>query len=77
VFKGNVVAAEILGRAAGAIFVDAGLSGRGGKLIRNVSRFGALGSGPGVPDSAIIISFYSYFGKSSMAKFAIVTYLWT
>jgi hypothetical protein len=40
--KGKVVAAEILGRAAGAILVDAGLSGRGGRLIRNVSRFGAL-----------------------------------
>jgi len=77
VFKGNVVAAEILGRAAGTILVDAGLSGRGGRLIRSVSRFGAFGSEPGEAESAIIISFYSYFGKSSMAKFAIVTYLWT
>jgi len=77
VFKGSVVAAEILGRAAGAILVDAGLSGRGGRLIRSVSRFGVLGSEPGEAESAIIVSFYSYFGKSSMAKFAIVTYLWT
>jgi hypothetical protein len=77
VFKGSVVAAEILGRAAGVIFVEAGLSGRGGKLIRKVSRLGALGSEPGEAESAIIVSFYSYFGKSSIAKFAIVTYLWT
>lgn len=77
VFRGKVVAAEIFGRAAGAILVEAGLSGRGGKLIRKVSRFGAFGSDPGVGVSAIIFSFYSYFGKSSMAKFAIVTYLWT
>jgi len=77
VFKGKVVAAEMFGRAAGAILVDAGLSGRGGKLIRKVSRFGAFGSDPGVGVSAIIFSFYSYFGKSSMAKFAIVTYLCT
>lgn len=77
VFKGNVVAAEMLGRAAGAILVDAGLSGRGGKLIRKVSRFGAFGSEPGVAESAIIMRFYSYFGKSSTSKFAIATYLWT
>ena len=77
VFKGNVVAAEMFGRAAGVIFVDAGLSGRGGKLIRKVSRLGALGSEPGEAESAIIVSFYSYFGKSSIAKFAIVTYLCT
>ena len=43
-FMGSVVAAEILGRCAGAIFVEAGLSGLGGKLIRRVSRLGALGS---------------------------------
>lgn len=72
---GSVVAAEIFGRGAGAILVEAGLSGRGGRLIRKVSRFGAFGSGLGVAESAIIILFYSYFGKCSMAKFAIVTYL--
>ena len=33
---GRVVAAEILGR--GVILVDAGLSGRGGRLMRRVSR---------------------------------------
>jgi hypothetical protein len=38
----SVVAAEILGR--GPILVEAGLSGRGGRLIRNVCRFGAFGS---------------------------------
>ena len=74
-FIGSVVAAETLGRGAGAILVDAGFSGRGGRLMRSVSRFGALGSEPGVAESAIIISFYSYSGKCSMAKFAIVTYL--
>ena len=42
---GSVVAAEIFGR--GVIFVDAGLSGRGGKLMRRVSRCGACGSEPG------------------------------
>lgn len=72
---GKVVAAEILGR--GVIFVEAGLRGRGGRLIRNVSRFGAFGSEPsldgGVAESAIIESFYSYFRKYSMVKFAIVT----
>jgi len=72
---GSVVAAETLGRGAGAILVEAGLSGLGGRLIRRVSRLGAFGSEPGVAESAIIISFYSYFGKCSMAKFAIVTYL--
>ncbi len=73
---GRVVAAEMFGRGAGAILAEAGLSGRGGRLIRNVSRFGALGSGFGVAESAIIRPFYSYFGKCSMVKFAIVTYLW-
>jgi hypothetical protein len=38
---GKVVAAEIFGR--GVIFVEAGLSGRGGRLMRNVSRCGPLG----------------------------------
>jgi hypothetical protein len=52
---GKVVAAEMLGRAAGAILVDAGFIGRGGRLMRNVSRLGALGSG--LAESAIIILF--------------------
>jgi len=51
---GNVVAAEMLGRGAGTILVDAGFSGRGGRLMRNVSRFGAFGSGA---ESAIIFLF--------------------
>lgn len=42
---GSVVAAETLGRgAAGEIFAEAGFSGRGGRLIRRVSRLGAFGS---------------------------------
>ena len=53
---GKVVAAEILGRAAGAILVEAGFSGRGGKLIRKVSRLGAFGSGEEA-ESAIIFLF--------------------
>jgi hypothetical protein len=76
VFIGRVVAAETFGRGVAVILDDAGLRGRGGKLMRNVSRLGAFGSVPsGVAESAIISSFYSYFGKCSMAKFAIVTYL--
>ena len=43
---GRVVAADTFGRGAGAIFVEAGLSGLGGRLIRRVSRFGAFGSDP-------------------------------
>jgi hypothetical protein len=74
VLMGRVVGAETLGR--GVILAEAGLSGRGGRLIRSVSRLGAFGSErSGVAESAIINSFYSYFGKCSMAKFAIVTYL--
>jgi hypothetical protein len=67
---GIVVAAEILGRGVGVIFAEAGLSGRGGRLMRSVSRLGALGSGllSGVAESAIICPFYSYFGKCSIAK---------
>ena len=42
---GRVVAAEMLGRAV--IFVDAGFSGLGGRLIRSVSRCGAFGSSGG------------------------------
>lgn len=76
-FIGNVVAAEMFGRGAGEILVEAGLRGRGGRLIRRVSRLGAFGSdGRGLAESAIIVLFYSFFGKCSMAKFAIVTYLW-
>jgi hypothetical protein len=76
-FIGNVVAAEMFGLAGTLvlIFVEEGLAGRGGRLMRRVSRFGAFGSA-GLAGSAIIILFYSYFGKCSMAKFAIVTYLW-
>jgi hypothetical protein len=67
---GIVVAAETLGRGVGTIFAEAGLSGRGGRLMRSVSRLGALGSGllSGVAGSAIICPFYSYFGKCSIAK---------
>jgi len=54
VFMGSVVAAETFGRGVGVIFVEAGLSGRGGRLMRNVSRLGAFGSEPcGVAESAI------------------------
>jgi hypothetical protein len=60
VFIGSVVAAETLGRGVGVIFPVAGLSGRGGRLMRSVSRFGALGSFPSGVASAIIICFYSY-----------------
>lgn len=73
---GRVLAAETFGRGVGTIFVESGLRGRGGRLIRSVSRSGAFGSEPGSAESAIISPFYSYFGKCSMAKFAIVTYLW-
>ena len=66
---GIVLAPEILGRGAGVIRAEAGFSGRGGRLMRNVSRFGALGSWPsGFGASAIISLFYSYFGKCSMGK---------
>jgi hypothetical protein len=41
---GRVVAAETFGRGVGVIFAVAGRSGRGGRLMRRVSRFGALGS---------------------------------
>jgi hypothetical protein len=54
-FIGSVVAAETLGRGVGVIFADAGLRGRGGRLMRRVSRFGAFGSDSGeVAESAII-----------------------
>jgi hypothetical protein len=58
VFIGRVVAAETFGRGVAVIFDDAGLRGRGGKLMRNVSRFGAFGSAPsGVAESAISFLF--------------------
>ncbi len=76
VCMGSVVAAETFGRGVGVIFVEAGFRGRGGRLIRSVSRLGAFGSLPsGVAGSAISISFYTYFIKCSTAKFAIITYL--
>jgi hypothetical protein len=76
VFIGRVEAADTFGLGVGVIFAVGGLSGRGGKLMRKVSRFGAFGSEPsGVAESAIINCFYSYSGKCSMVKFAIVTYL--
>jgi hypothetical protein len=56
-FIGRVVAAEIFGR--GATGVAAGLSGRGGRLMRRVSRFGGFNSGfsasGGMPSSAIVV----------------------
>jgi hypothetical protein len=55
---GSVVAPEMLGRGVGVIFAEAGLSGRGGRLMRRVSRFGAFGSEPaGVAESAIMVLF--------------------
>jgi hypothetical protein len=73
VCMGSVVAAEMLGRGVGAIFPVAGLSGRGGRLMRSVSRFGAFGSLLSGVESAIIMCFYIKFLKCSMAKFAIAT----
>ena len=72
---GSVVAAETFGRGVGVIFPVAGFNGRGGRLMRSVSRFGAFGSLPSGVESAIIMCFYSYFLKCSIAKFAIVTVL--
>jgi hypothetical protein len=57
--SGRVVAAEMFGR--GVINVEIGLSGRGGRLIRSVSRLGGCGSVPsdpgGLADSAIKLIF--------------------
>jgi hypothetical protein len=56
VLIGSVDAAETFGRTGGVIFVDIGLRGRGGRLMRKVSRFGFFGSDPsGVTESAIIV----------------------
>jgi hypothetical protein len=66
---GKVLGAGFTGRGTGIILADAGLSGRGGRLMRSVSRLGAFGSEPsGLAESAIIVPFYIYSGKSSMAK---------
>ncbi|MCE0483953.1 MAG: hypothetical protein LV479_06915 [Methylacidiphilales bacterium] len=73
---GSVVAAEMFGRIFETIFVESGFRGRGGRLMRRVSRWGTLGSVPESAESAIINPFYNYFGKCSIVKFAIVTYLW-
>ena len=55
---GSVEAAETFGRVAGAIFVDAGLRGLGGRLMRRVSRLGDFGSEPsGIAESAIFVVF--------------------
>ena len=55
---GSVDAAETFGRVVGAIFVDAGLRGLGGRLMRRVSRLGGFGSEPsGLAESAIIVVF--------------------
>ena len=70
---GRVVAAETFGLGVGVIFPVAGFNGRGGRLMRSVSRLGAFGSLPSGVESAIIMCFYSYFLKCSTAKFAIIT----
>jgi hypothetical protein len=50
----------MFGRAAGMV-VEAGLSGRGGKAMRRVSRFGGLCSvfsnSGGLPASAMVVVF--------------------
>jgi hypothetical protein len=64
VFIGRVVAAETFGRGVGVILEDAGLRGRGGRLMRRVSRFGAFGSVPsGVAGSAILFLFIVISGN--------------
>jgi len=65
--------AVISGRGVGVILPVAGRRGRGGRLMRSVSRFGALGSLPSGVDSAIIMRFYRKFLICSMAKFAMAT----
>jgi hypothetical protein len=74
-FIGRVVAAERLGR--GGIGVEMGLSGRGGRLMRSVSRFGgfsAFSDSGLLPSSAIVVLFIGIFGKCSMVKLVIVTF---
>ena len=70
-----VVAAEIFGR--GVILVEAGLRGRGGRLIRKVSLFGVFESGlsedGGLAESAIML-FILIYGKCTMAKLVIATH---
>jgi hypothetical protein len=61
---GRVVAAETFGLGGVLIFPVAGRRGRGGRLIRNVSRFGAFGSDPwGVAESAIMFLFIVISGN--------------
>ena len=58
VLIGSVVAAETFGRGVGVILAEAGLRGRGGRLMRRVSRLGDFGSEPSeVAESAIIVVF--------------------
>ncbi len=67
--SGSVVAPDTLGRTE--IWVAVGLAGRGGRLMRRVSRFGggeASPSGVGLAESAISRAFYRYFRKYSMGK---------
>jgi hypothetical protein len=59
-FSGIVAAVPEFGRES---WVESGLSGRGGSVTRNVSRFWLFGSAEGVTSSAIGIDFYRYFGK--------------
>lgn len=63
---GSVVAPETFGRGVGVgvIFPEAGRIGRGGRLMRKVSRLGAFGSEPsGVTESAIISLFIVISGN--------------
>ena len=63
VFIGRVLAAETFGRGV-TIFDEAGFRGRGGRLMRSVSRFGAFGSEPsGVAESAIMFLFIVISGN--------------
>ena len=63
VFIGRVLAAETFGRGV-LIFAEAGFRGRGGRLMRSVSRFGAFGSDPcGVGASAIMFLFIVISGN--------------
>ena len=72
--SGSVVAPETLGRGESCVAV--GLAGRGGRLMRRVSRFGGgelEPSGVGSAGSAISRAFYRYFRKYSMAKLLMTT----